>query len=94
MQLRKRTPSKTPDAPPGGAPPVTPASGTGVKRKKKTSSRKKSSRKVAKRLDRSFDKDDVSCEDEEPGVPGTGPPVVHHRAAAVSVSLSLTLHRH
>ena len=76
MQLRKRTPSKTPDAPPGGAPPVTPASGTGVKRKSKTSSRKKrSSRKVAKRLDKSFDKeDDASSDEEEPGASGTGPP--------------------
>ena len=65
----KTTPSKTP--PGDGAPPVTPASGTGRKRKKKTSSRKKSGRKVAKKLNKSFDEDDVSS-DEESVASGTG----------------------
>ena len=70
MTLRPRTPSKTP--PGGDAPPVTPASGTGRKRKKKTSSRKKSGRKVAQRLDKSFDKDDVDSDGQESDTSATG----------------------
>ena len=70
VQTRSKTPSKTP--PGDGAPPVTPASGTGRKRKKKTSSRKKSGRKVAKRLDKSFDEDDVGSDGQESDASGTG----------------------
>ena len=70
MKLRPRTPSKTP--PGGGAPLVMPASGTGRKCKKKTSSRKKSGRKVAKRLDKSFDENDVGSDGQEADTSDTG----------------------
>ena len=74
MTLRS-TPSKTPP-PDVAATLVTPASGTSVKRKRTTSARRtNSSRRVATRLDKSFDKeDDAGSDREEPGAPGTGPP--------------------
>ena len=60
----KSTPSKNPSR--GGTPPVTPASGTGRKGKKRTSTGKKSGRKkLARRLDETLDQDKDRSDDQD-----------------------------
>ena len=66
MTTRSKTPTK-PLTPSGGvATPRTPASGRGTPRTNKTSSRKKASRGLKRKLSDQLDEDDAGSNDEEP----------------------------
>ena len=68
MTLRsKGTPTKPPTPSGGVATPRTPASGRGTPRTNKTSSRKKASRGLKRKLADDLGEDDAGSEDEEPG---------------------------